>query len=122
MTLAHLFRELPVVGGVQVTLTEDPYVAYGVNIKAAPGMPALSLNSIPGLQSTIVNALTGIMREHIVFPKSVNVVVASDHTPQTVRAIEAGASSIHTTFARLNSSVFKPSTTNEKHVFPSVTP
>ena len=56
--------------------------------EAAPGMPALSPNSIPGLQSTIVNALTGIMREHIVFPKSVNVVVASDHTPQTVRAIE----------------------------------
>ena len=34
VTLAHLFKELPVVGGVQVTLTEDPYVAYGVNIKA----------------------------------------------------------------------------------------
>ena len=51
-------------------------------------MPALSLNSIPGLQSTIANALTGVMREHIVFPKSVNVVVASDHTPATVRAIE----------------------------------
>ena len=32
VTLAHLFKELPVVGGVQVTLTEDPYVAYGVNI------------------------------------------------------------------------------------------
>lgn len=88
VTLAHLFKELPVVGGVQVTLTEDPYVAYGVNIKAAPGMPALSLNSIPGLQSAIVNALTGILREHIVFPKSINVVVAGDQTPQTVRNIE----------------------------------
>jgi hypothetical protein len=88
VTLAHLFKELPVVGGVQVTLSEDPYVAYGVNVKAAPGMPALSLSSIPGLQSTITHALTGLMREHIVFPKSINVVVAQGHTPQTVRAIE----------------------------------
>ena len=46
MTLAHLFRELPVVGGVQVTLTEDPYVAYGVNIKARPFVyPHISIRS-----------------------------------------------------------------------------
>ena len=69
ITLAHLFKEIPLVGGVQVTLTEDPQVAYGVNVKAAPGMPALSLNSIPGLQAgphtIVISNLTSALLEHL---------------------------------------------------------
>ena len=88
ITMAHLMNELPVVGGLQVTLTEDPTVAYKVAVKAAPGMPKLSLNSIPGLKSAISNAVVNVLRDTIVFPKSVNVMLAGNHTPQTVRSVE----------------------------------
>ena len=62
VTLAHLLREKPIVGGVQVTLTEDPQVSYRVRVKAAPGMPQLSVSSIPGLSAAINNAVTSAMR------------------------------------------------------------
>ena len=88
VTLAHLLREKPIVGGVQVTLTEDPQVSYRVSVKAAPGMPQLSVSSIPGLSAAINNAVTSAMRERLVFPRAAGVVVASRHTPGTVRAIE----------------------------------
>jgi hypothetical protein len=69
VTLAHLMSELPVVGGVQVTLTEDPTVTYKVAVKAAPGMPKLSLNSIPGLKAAISNAVVHALRDTVVFPQ-----------------------------------------------------
>jgi hypothetical protein len=88
VTLAHLMGELPVVGGLQVTLTEDPTVTYKVAVKAAPGMPKLSLNSIPGLKAAISGAVVHALRDTVVFPKSVNVHLAKHHTPRTVRAVE----------------------------------
>jgi hypothetical protein len=88
VTLAHLMSELPVVGGVQVTLTEDPTVTYKVAVKAAPGMPKLSLNSIPGLKAAISNAVVHALRDTVVFPKSVNVHLAKFHTPRVRRAVE----------------------------------
>ena len=88
VTLAHLMRELPVVGGVQVTLTEDPTVTYKVAVKAAPGMPKLSLNSIPGLKAAVSNAVVHALRDTVVFPKSVNVHLAKGHTPRIRRAVE----------------------------------
>ena len=88
VTLAHLMSELPVVGGVQVTLTEDPTVTYKVAVKAAPGMPKLSLNSIPGLKAAISNAVVHALRDTVVFPKSLNVRLAKFHTPRVKRAVE----------------------------------
>ncbi len=88
VTLAHLMSELPVVGGVQVTLTEDPTVTYKVAVKAAPGMPKLSLNSIPGLKAAISNAVVHALRDTVVFPKSINVHLAKFHTPRVKRAVE----------------------------------
>ena len=57
-TFARLLRERPVVGGVQMTLVEDPNVSYRMSVKAAPGMPRLSVNSIPGLSAAIDAAVT----------------------------------------------------------------
>ena len=87
-TFARLLRERPVVGGVQMTLVEDPNVSYRMSVKAAPGMPRLSVNSIPGLSAAIDAAVTSATRERLVFPRAAGVVVASRHTPATVRAIE----------------------------------
>lgn len=88
ITLAHLMGEAPCVGGTQITLTEDPYVSYRIAVKAAPGMPSVSLSSIPGLQSAVQGAITVAFREKVVFPKSINKVITKKHTPWTVRAIE----------------------------------
>ena len=90
VTLAHLMRELPVVGGLQVTLTEDPTVTYKVAVKAAPGMPHLSLSSIPGLKAAVSNAVVHALRDTAVFPKSVAVNFAEHHTPR-IRAAVADA-------------------------------
>lgn len=88
ITLAHLMGEAPCVGGTQITLTEDPYVSYRIAVKAAPGMPSVSLGSIPGLGSAVRDAITVAFREKMVFPKSINKVITKKHTPWTVRAIE----------------------------------
>ena len=87
-TFARLLRERPVVGGVQMTLVEDPNVSYRMSVKAAPGMPRLSVSSIPGLSAAIDAAVTSATRERLVFPRAAGVVVAKRHTPATVRAIE----------------------------------
>ena len=88
VTFAHLMNEVPCVGGIQFTLTEEPTVNYGLKVKAAPGMPALSINSIPGLQTAILSLIGGALREHVVFPQSQSVVLASDSTPLTVHNIK----------------------------------
>ena len=81
-TFARLLRERPVVGGVQMTLVEDPNVSYRMSVKAAPGMPRLSVSSIPGLSAAINAAVTSATRERLVFPRAAGVVVASRHTPR----------------------------------------
>ena len=88
ITLSHLMGEAPCVGGVQITLTEDPYVSYRIAVKAAPGMPSVNLSSIPGLTGAVQGAITVAFREKVVFPKSINSVIVKKHTPWTVRAIE----------------------------------
>ena len=63
-------------------------MSYRIALKAAPGMPSVSLSSIPGLKSAVQGAITVALREKVVFPKSINKVITKKHTPWTVRAIE----------------------------------
>ena len=66
----------PLVAGVRVMFTENPFLSYDVGVKVTPGLPPMRLDVVPGLNTLLKNIIGLILRDKIVFPVAVAVPVA----------------------------------------------
>lgn len=66
----------PLVAGVRIMFTENPFLSYDVGVKVTPGLPPLKLDVVPGLNTLLKNIIGDILRDKIVFPTAVAVPVA----------------------------------------------
>ena len=85
ITLSQLMDEIPCVGGVQITMLEEPSIAYNVQVKKPA---SVSLSSFPGVEPVINGIISKALRKTVVYPNAVPVVLATDQPPSVVQRIE----------------------------------
>jgi len=82
VVLRSLMPTLPVMGGVTITMIEEPYINYQVHIKYGAGAQ-VDLDNFPGLKPVVKMILKKLIADNILFPNVITECFAADapHEP-----------------------------------------
>mmetsp|Transcript_58141 Transcript_58141/g.185018 ORF Transcript_58141/g.185018 Transcript_58141/m.185018 type:complete len:1663 (-) Transcript_58141:163-5151(-) len=73
VTLKPILPMAPVVGGVGIMFTDEPYINYGIKVKTTPGIAPMSINLVPGLGPVLLHLLDGVLKKTMTFPNNIRI-------------------------------------------------